>query len=103
MQLDAWKSGDEIQKRYIDKVFDVPAAEVLRFDRVVFVETVRNIMNTTDILQDKLRYVSEQTRGRKFNTKRKDWKCRSTSFSKKLEDLQQCKTRGACIGTSWLW
>ena len=34
MQLDAWKSGDESsQKGYIDDVFDVLAAKVLRLDR----------------------------------------------------------------------
>ena len=40
MQKDACKSGDEIlQKRYIDNVFDVPTAQVLRLVREALDET----------------------------------------------------------------
>ena len=73
MQLDAWKSVDEMsQKRYIDNVFDVPAAKVLRPDREAFDETVMKIMNTTEIVLENLRFVLERVREdwKKFNTVR---------------------------------
>ena len=48
MNLNAWKSQEEIsQKRHIDKVFDLPAAKVLRPDRESLDETVGKIMGPT--------------------------------------------------------
>ena len=64
VQLDAWKSGDGIlQKRYIDNVLDVPAAKVLQLDRQALEKTVKNRMNTTETVQEQLRFVSDPSTG----------------------------------------
>ena len=41
-------------------VFDVPAAKVLRLDREASDEMVKKLINTTEVIEDELRLVSER-------------------------------------------
>ena len=85
-------------KQYIDNVFDVPAAKVLRLDREAFGETVRKMIKTAATLQGKLRLVSERTwEDSEGFCSKEELEMHFDECSKKLEDPQKCRTNWGSV------